>query len=254
MPTVVTVLALRAAWKDHRDGRPAFLGLLIKDPGERNRLFQQGLKNIGRIFIVAIVLDTAYQLMVFRWVYPGMVLVVAVLCAIVPYVLVRGPLYLLVHFLLRKARGAGSSHFKTGEQMKLKPGPTRRVHAKNTRGAAFCGLGAFVGIGKTQRAHVYTAATLPVGPDDHKKIDPEKLARELEVDKCAVNSGRFWMMDEVEYAERRHRRLSWRQDELGRRHDRCRDDRPVPERVRALAHPTQHQLDLPRRQTAPCAA
>ena len=84
--------------------------------------------------------------------------------------------------------------------MKLNPGPTRRVHANNTRGAAFCGLGAFVGIGKTQRAHVYTAASLPVGPDDYKKIDPERLARELEVDKCAVNSGRFWMMDEVDYA------------------------------------------------------
>lgn len=110
MPTVVTVLALRAAWKDHRDGRPAFLGLLIKDPAERNRLFQQGLRNIGRIFIVAIVLDIAYQLLVFRWVYPGMVLVVAVVCAIVPYVLVRGPLYLFVHFLLRKARREGSSH------------------------------------------------------------------------------------------------------------------------------------------------
>ena len=118
MPTVVTVLALRAAWKDHREGRPAFLGLLIKDPGERNRLFQQGLKNIGRIFIVAIVLDIAYQLMVFRWVYPGMVLVVAVLCAIVPYVLVRGPLYLLVHFLLRKARGAGSSHVQPKQESK----------------------------------------------------------------------------------------------------------------------------------------
>ena len=55
----------------------------------------------------------------------------------------------------------------------------------------------------------------PVGPDDHKKIDPERLARELEVDKCAVNSGRFWMMDEVEYAGRRHRGFSWCQDEVG---------------------------------------
>jgi hypothetical protein len=36
--------------------------------------------------------------------------------------------------------------------MKLKPGPTRKVRATNTRGAAFCGLGAFVGVGKTQRA------------------------------------------------------------------------------------------------------
>ena len=110
MPTVVTVLALRAAWKDHQEGRPAFLGLLIKDPGERKRLFRQGIKNVGRIFLVAIVLDTAYQLMVFRWVYPGMVLVVAVLCAIVPYVLVRGPLYLFIHFLLRRTRGTESPH------------------------------------------------------------------------------------------------------------------------------------------------
>lgn len=84
--------------------------------------------------------------------------------------------------------------------MKLKTGPTRRFQAKNTRGAAFHGLGAFVGIGKTQRAHVYSAAALPVGPDDYKKIDPVKLARELEVDMCAVNSGRFWMMDEFEAA------------------------------------------------------
>ena len=42
--------------------------------------------------------------------------------------------------------------------MKLKTGSTRRIHAKNTRGAAFHGMGAFVGVGKTQRAHVYTAA------------------------------------------------------------------------------------------------
>ena len=84
--------------------------------------------------------------------------------------------------------------------MKLKIGPTRRFRASNTRGAAFHGLGAFVGIGKTQRAHVYSAAALPVGPDDYKKIDPVKLARELEVDMCAVNSGRFWMMDELEVA------------------------------------------------------
>ena len=53
--------------------------------------------------------------------------------------------------------------------MKLKPGPTRRVHANNTRGAAFHGLGAFVGVGKTQRAHVYTAAALPVGPEEYKR-------------------------------------------------------------------------------------
>lgn len=85
--------------------------------------------------------------------------------------------------------------------MKLKTGldHTERVHVGDARGLRFCGLGAFVGTGRTQRAHVYTAASLPVGPDTHEQIDPVRLAHELQVDMCAVNSGRFWMMDEYDY-------------------------------------------------------
>ncbi len=60
-------------------------------------------------------------------------------------------------------------------------------------------MGAFVGTGKTQRAHVFTAASIPVDPEAYKKIDPKKLAVELGVDMCAVNHGRFWMMDEIEF-------------------------------------------------------
>ena len=102
MPTVVTLLALRADWKDAREGRTAFLGAFIKDPVERRRLFRSAVKDIGRVFIVAIVLDTAYQLIVFHWVYPGQVLIVAVVCAIVPYVLVRGPITRTARLLHRK--------------------------------------------------------------------------------------------------------------------------------------------------------
>jgi hypothetical protein len=102
MPTVVTLLALRADWKDAREGRQAFLGAFIADPVERRRLFRMALKDIGRIFIVAIVLDTTYQLLVFRWVYPGEVLIVAIVCAIVPYVLVRGPITRTARLLYRK--------------------------------------------------------------------------------------------------------------------------------------------------------
>ena len=60
------------------------------------------VKDIGRVFIVAIVLDTVYQLIVFHWVYPGQVLTVAVVCAIVPYVLVRGPITRIARLLHRK--------------------------------------------------------------------------------------------------------------------------------------------------------
>ncbi len=73
----------------------------------------------------------------------------------------------------------------------------KRTITKNTRDKAFCGLGAFVGTGQTQRAHVYTAASLDdITPESHKQIDPERLAGELEVDMCAVNGGRIWLMDE----------------------------------------------------------
>ena len=102
MPTVVTLLALRADWKDAREGRPAFLGAFIKDPVERRRLFRSAVKDIGRVFIVAVVLDTAYQLIVYHWVYPGQVLTVAFVCAVLPYVLVRGPITRIARLLHRK--------------------------------------------------------------------------------------------------------------------------------------------------------
>ena len=102
MPTVVTLLALRADRKDAREGRPAFLGAFITDPVERRRLFRLALRDIGRVFIVAMVLDTVYQLVVFHWVYPGQLLTVAIVCAVVPYVLVRGPITRIARLLHRK--------------------------------------------------------------------------------------------------------------------------------------------------------
>ncbi len=49
-----------------------------------------GWKHIAKVFILAIVLDAVYQFIVRRFVYPGEAIVVAVILAIVPYVIVRG--------------------------------------------------------------------------------------------------------------------------------------------------------------------
>ncbi len=82
--------------------------------------------------------------------------------------------------------------------MKLKTGmdALQKVTVDDVRGVPFCGMGAFVGTGKTQRAHVYSAK-LPVDPEAYKSIDPARLAKELEVDMVAVNHGRFWMFDQL---------------------------------------------------------
>jgi hypothetical protein len=91
MPTVVTFLAVRAGLRDARARRPAFLWTFLTDRAERRQLFRSAVKDIGRVFVFALVLDTTYQLMVLRSVYVVQLLIVAVACAVVPYVLIRGP-------------------------------------------------------------------------------------------------------------------------------------------------------------------
>ena len=46
---------------------------------------------MGEVFIAAIVLDLTYELIVYRWVYPGQALIVAEVLAFIPYLLIRGP-------------------------------------------------------------------------------------------------------------------------------------------------------------------
>ena len=106
MPIVVSVLAARAHLRDVREGRPTELWAFLKDPAERRRLFRSGLRDFGRVFIVAVVLDTTYQLLVFGWVYPAEVLFIAVMCAVVPYFLVRGPITRVARMLFGKRSGS----------------------------------------------------------------------------------------------------------------------------------------------------
>jgi hypothetical protein len=85
-PTIVTILAIRAGVKDARAGHSTFLW---SNKAERRDLIRSGWKDIGRVFVLAVVLDTVYQLMIFRAFYVVQALIVAVLLAIVPFALVR---------------------------------------------------------------------------------------------------------------------------------------------------------------------
>jgi hypothetical protein len=85
-PTVAIILAIRAGVKDARAGSSTFFGA---NSTERRELVRSGWKDIGRVFILAIVLDTAYQLIFFRAFYVVQALIVAVALAIVPFALFR---------------------------------------------------------------------------------------------------------------------------------------------------------------------
>ncbi len=101
MPLVVSVLAIRAHLKDVRGGNTTFLWAFLRDPVERRRLFRSGLKDFGRVFIIACVLDTIYQILVLHAFYPGELLFVAFTCAVVPYFLIRCPLIHLARKIYR---------------------------------------------------------------------------------------------------------------------------------------------------------
>jgi hypothetical protein len=90
-PIVATILAVKAGLQDARDHRPPYFWAILTTPDDRHELLQQGWKAVAKVFVFAIVIDVAYQVMVFRWVYPGELLIIAFLLACVPYLLIRGP-------------------------------------------------------------------------------------------------------------------------------------------------------------------
>jgi hypothetical protein len=84
-------LAIRDGLKDARNGKPPYFWTMFTRAGQRWAMLQDGWKSVGRLFVLAIVEDAIYQFTVQRWVYPGETLLVSGILAIVPYLLVRGP-------------------------------------------------------------------------------------------------------------------------------------------------------------------
>jgi hypothetical protein len=90
-PVVATVLAVRAGLQDARTGRPAYFWTILTSPADRRDLLREGWKAVAKVFVLAVIIDVVYQVIVFRWVYPVELLLVAFLLACVPYLLIRGP-------------------------------------------------------------------------------------------------------------------------------------------------------------------
>jgi hypothetical protein len=91
MPTVVGVIAARAGLRDARRGHPAFLWTMLCKPRDRPRLIRTAWQDVGTVFLVALVLDSAYQVLYLGHWSLIQALIVGTACAILPYVLIRSP-------------------------------------------------------------------------------------------------------------------------------------------------------------------
>ena len=90
-PIMATIFAVRSGLLDAREGRPPYFWAIFTDPVNRREMLRDGWKAVGKVFILAVIIDVVYQYMVLRWIYPGEAIIVAILLAFVPYLLVRGP-------------------------------------------------------------------------------------------------------------------------------------------------------------------
>jgi len=103
-PLMAITFAVIDGVRDARAGKPAYLWAVIRDTGQRRELLKDCWKSVGKVFILAVVLDLVYQLVVIHWFYPVETLVVAFVLAIVPYVLLRGPVNRFARLGTRKAK------------------------------------------------------------------------------------------------------------------------------------------------------
>lgn len=103
-PAVASFLAILAGSKDARQQRPAFLWAAITNSSYRSHLFREFWKDAWKVFALAAVLDAIYQLIVHRGVYVLELLIVATILALVPYLVLRGPVNRIVRLFHRHNR------------------------------------------------------------------------------------------------------------------------------------------------------
>jgi hypothetical protein len=79
---------------------------MLSDSSHRRELLQDGWRDVAKVFVAAALIDVIYQWIALKWIYTGEALLVGVLLAVVPYVLVRGPVNRLARIFLRRERRA----------------------------------------------------------------------------------------------------------------------------------------------------
>jgi hypothetical protein len=108
-PAMAAFFAIRSGLADAKAGkRPYFWGLL-SDPRERVDMIKDGWKSVGKVFILALVLDAVYQMIVLRFIYPGEMVIVAFILAILPYLILRGSVTRLARTRHASANQPGSA-------------------------------------------------------------------------------------------------------------------------------------------------
>ena len=124
-PTMAAIWAIKDGLKDARNGSHLYFWALFTETGHRKELLKSGWKSVRNTFILGLVMDTIYQVWQLKAFYLAEAIVVATVLAVIPYLLIRGP----VNFWTRP-------RFTKTQPLATKPGiPTTTVPAEPSAGA-----------------------------------------------------------------------------------------------------------------------
>ena len=91
-PTMAFIAALHDGIQGRQDPPHALsLRAILRDPVRRGDRLREGLFATARLVLLGLGMDAIYQWRVLGTFYPGEALLIALLLAVVPYLLLRGP-------------------------------------------------------------------------------------------------------------------------------------------------------------------
>lgn len=89
-PVMALLFATISGIKDAREGNPPFFRALFTVQEHRREMLRDLWKSVGKVFILAAILDAIYQVVEQRFIYPFEIIIVAIILAILPYLIFRG--------------------------------------------------------------------------------------------------------------------------------------------------------------------
>jgi hypothetical protein len=103
------IAAIKHGIKDARTGRSPYTWTVLTSTEKRGARLREGLRATGRIIVLGLAMDAAYQIVALRKFYPGEAMMVALVLAFVPYLLTRGPVARIAScWMPRAASGEGA--------------------------------------------------------------------------------------------------------------------------------------------------
>jgi hypothetical protein len=100
-PAVAITLAFLAGLKDAKKSNPPYLWAMFTNPNYRRTLLHEGWKDMRTPFIIALILDSVYQLITHQGIYLLELLFTAFFLALIPYIVFRGVVNRIARLLIR---------------------------------------------------------------------------------------------------------------------------------------------------------